>query len=64
MTVGIERGIGCNFCNRGTVRPGGNQLHYPYDFVYTICRTNGASIKATICEDCIKELFTKTMTKL
>lgn len=62
MTVGIETGIGCNFCNRGVV-VGGTRLGYPYEFVYTIERTHGASIKATICEDCIKELITKTMTQ-
>lgn len=64
MTVGIERGIGCNFCNRSKLGATGFSLIYPYDFVYTIERTNASGVKVNICEDCIKELFTKTMTKL
>jgi hypothetical protein len=61
MTIEIERGIGCNFCNRSTLSSNKTQLKYPYDFVYTMTCTERSGTKVTICEDCIKELYLKTI---
>jgi hypothetical protein len=65
MTIGIEKDVSCNFCDKSKMisSPGGYQLIYPYKFVYTIQREKNPGLKATICEDCIKELFTKTITQ-
>jgi hypothetical protein len=49
----------CNFCNKGELSRRGIQLLYPYEFVYTFQR-EGNGLKATICEECLKELFIKT----
>ncbi len=59
MKVGIEKGVGCNFCNMGKLTASGNDLIYPYEVVYTIENTK-SGIKANICEDCIKDLTSKT----
>lgn len=60
MIIEKEHGVGCNFCNRGKMAGTGIGLVFPYDFIHTICRgDSGPGLKAKICEDCVKELFTK-----
>ncbi len=60
-----KHGGNCNFCNRGELNVGGYGygLIYPYDIVYTFMRDNGNGLKASICQDCINELFEKTKSK-
>lgn len=46
----------CNFC-RGDYSTG--EFKYNYEFVYEIKRTEGGSLCARICKDCISDLNKK-----
>lgn len=70
----VERGLrnsygSCNFCSRGKIRdsglrpPNANIIEYPYDTVTTFCSDNGGGLKASICDDCLEELYAKTKMK-
>lgn len=49
----------CNFCSRGILSENGVHFIYPYSFVFIITPEK-SGIQATICEDCLMELFDKT----
>ena len=62
MIVEIEDVIkmytSCNFCSRGELKEWGIGFRYPYHEVYTMVR-DGNGVKVAICEECIKELYSK-----
>lgn len=49
----------CNFCQKGELNRFGTGLVYPYENVVTFKRDNGSGLRATICEDCLDELYSK-----
>lgn len=51
-----QHSTSCNFCNKGKINSYGNGLIYPYEYVYTFKREE-SGLKATICEECAKELY-------
>jgi len=48
----------CNFCSKGQLNINRNGLLYPYENVYQFKR-EGSGLCASICKDCIEELFLK-----
>ena len=60
MKISKERGVSCNFCDRGVLGASGRNLIYPYDFVYVIEKEK-SGLSARICLDCLNEL--KKLTK-
>ena len=61
----VERGdrmmLGsCNFCKRGELVPSLSLMTYPYNEVTTFCDERGGGLKASICDDCLEELYAKT----
>lgn len=47
----------CNFCQKGELNGYHNNLIYPYENVFTFIMSTGSGLKASICEDCLNELY-------
>lgn len=47
----------CNFCQKGELNKNHNGLIYPYENVITFKRGKGGGLSASICEDCLDELY-------
>ena len=52
----------CNFCKKGELTKNGMGIVYPYETVYTF-RGETSGLVASICEECLEELYTKAMLK-
>jgi hypothetical protein len=50
----------CNFCDKGELSKYHTSLKYPYDIVFTFKRDNGNGLMATICQECLEELYIKS----
>lgn len=53
----------CNFCQKGELNQYHNGLVYPYEHTITFSRGNGGGLCASICEECLDELYKKGKTK-
>lgn len=49
----------CSFCHRGELTTNGYSIKYPYETVFSIA-SEKSGIRASICDDCLKELSAKT----
>ena len=59
----IRDSTSCNFCKKGELNKNHNGLIYPYENVVTFSSGKGGGLCASICEECLEELYKKGKNK-